>query len=288
MATVGGRSAVAMSESQQTSVPAAGSGPVAPRAAGGGAGADLWPVRIAVPGGEWRFTSVRRVGQRRDVVAELVATQSGRAVAQDLAVGRIIEERVGFPLPEQVHDVLRRIPGEPYFSIKGEHVSMAKIRERAELRPHAASEVFIHSREPLAYGDLFGDELALWNDRDVQVEIIGSRSTTLRPGGGSRLTYRILQEGAVIFAGDDVTIPAGVSPASIDALRTVIAGPAGEWNSVSFTQQQRDFVATRGSGLSDALARLVPKGAAPQDLSASAAPEVDAPPPPFEDFAIDL
>jgi hypothetical protein len=276
---------MAMSDGQRTSVQAAGRGAIGRGTVGGGAGGDLWPVRIGAAGGsaEWRFTSVRRVGQLRSVVAELALRRTGQALTHDLADGRIIEERVGFPLPEQVHDVLRRIPGEPYFSAKAQTISMAKIWETPGLRPETASDVSILGRDPVPYGDMFGGELRVWTDRDVRVEILGSRSTTLRAGGGSRLAYRILQEGAVIFAGDDVMIPAGMNPASVDALRTVVAG--GEWDPETFTQRQEHFMATRGSDLNDALAELA-LGDARQDLSAPAAPEIDAPP--FEDFAIDL
>lgn len=260
---------------------------VAPhRAAGIVASSGRWPVRIAVAGAWWNIAPVARRGYPGNVAAELVGAQSGRVLAQTQAVGRIIEERLGFPLPERVHDLVRRAPAQAFFTIKAQAVRMERIWATPGLRPQVTSDVQLDGRGHARYGDLFEPSIRTWDHDDVEVEIISARSAMLSPGSGSRLTYRVSQAGSVIFAGDDVVIPAGMHPGSAGALQRVAVGPAGEWSSLHFSPRQREFIEARGRSLWDAVSRLADPPGGPA-LGGTDVPPPESLPPP-EDFGFDL
>ncbi|WP_261570950.1 hypothetical protein [Frankia gtarii] len=212
--------------------------------------ADRSPVKIEVPGGWWRFTSILRAGVPGSVAAELFTEPQTRSPQfQTRAYSWRVEELIGFPLPSAARAALRRAPAQPFYPHPqhGRPSTPDDVLRDAALRPQPTSATYIRGRTPTPYAQLGdGQPLRRWEHGDVRVDILAAGATTLAAATGSRLSYRIFHQGVVMFAGDDVTIPVGMSPRSPAALQRVVAGLAGAWDGNYLTEHQRDFMASRG------------------------------------------
>ncbi len=243
--------------------------------------ADRSPVKIEVPGGWWRCNPIIRRGVPGSIAAELF-TQPQARWPQLQARGYIwrVEEMIGFPLPGAAHAALRRAPAQPFYLRRDQPITIDDVLRDAALRPQPASAAHINGRPPTLYAHL-GDRRPLrrWKYGDVRIDILTAGVTQLRAATGSRLSYRIFHQELVMFAGDDVTIPATMSPRSDAALQRVVAGLAGEWDRNYLNDRQRDFIASHGPEVVAAVQlqpglRTIPLEPAPVgDLAPLDAPE---------------
>ncbi|MCM3920284.1 hypothetical protein ND748_01090 [Frankia sp. AiPs1] len=210
--------------------------------------ADRSPVKIEVPGGWWRINPIIRRGVPGSVAAELF-TQPQARWPQLQARGYIwrVEEMIGFPLPAAAHAALRRAPAQPFYPRRDQIITTDDVLRDGALRPQPTSATQINGRPPTPFADLRdGRPLRRWEHGDVRVDILTAGVSQLRAATGSRLSYRIFHQELVMFAGDDVTIPATMSPRSDAALQRVVAGLAGQWDRNYLNDRQRDFIGSHG------------------------------------------
>ncbi len=236
--------------------------------------ADRSPVKIEVPGGWWRFMPVIRRGVPGSVAAELFTDPHARR--PNFQVGAYtwrIEELVGFPLPAVARTALRRAPAQPYFPRSARSITADDVRRDAALRPLSTSATHILDRPPSTYGRLREPApVHRWEYGDVRVDILAAATASKAVNTGSKLTYRIFQQGMVMFAGDDVTIPPGTSPRSTAAIKRVVAGLAGAWAGGHLTEGQQEFIASHGREIVDAADRQPRPPEVPPALASAGEP----------------
>ena len=176
-----------------------------------------------------------------------------------------LEEALGFALPSQINDALRREQADhPALATPRGLDGVGEIADAprgVETFPVWESAAGIGpDQATVVWG------LALERDRRAQpavvdlgggttLEVVGSRADPA--AGAAQVSYRLSHAGRVIFAGDDVSAPAGADVSSDDSVRALLAvlvdvDPAHRPRLLSGAQ--RAFLAAHGDRLLDAAA----------------------------------
>ncbi|WP_167534317.1 hypothetical protein [Frankia casuarinae] len=238
---------------------------------------DPAPVRITVPTGWWRLLPTTGADGARDVTAQLVRWPGETSTpAVIVTVARLslweLEQTLRFPFPRAVHTTFAASPRRDALVFPGPsggwQVAHGQLLLDVGLdqdeRPWRASRVDLTGREPATYGRLLHTDppLRTWQRDLYQVDVVGAGTDdgvygSRHDGSRHNLTYRVWLGGDVVFAGDDVMIPAGWDPRSDDAVREVIGQVIyQQWDrrELSFAQQSfldvhRECLALESVGL---------------------------------------
>jgi hypothetical protein len=140
-----------------------------------------------------------------------------------------LEERLGFPLPDVVHDLLHADQGDRPTST-ARPWQLADPQPAAPLpagtRPQPDSRLHPPGGPDTTYQQAMHDSAALrtWEQDGYQVDIRRADLFTDPDTGQPRhsITYRLTHAGRVIFSGDDIDAPADIDPRGDDAIRAVV------------------------------------------------------------------
>uniref|UniRef100_UPI0010418CBF hypothetical protein n=1 Tax=Candidatus Protofrankia californiensis TaxID=1839754 RepID=UPI0010418CBF len=166
-----------------------------------------------------------------------------------------LEERLGFALPTDVHEVLRdlALAYQPYpdpTQVTGADALVVPL----SFRPSRTSRVDLYGDRAGTYGRLMhaNTPARTWTDGTIQIDVIPTAPVTVGGTPRHQLGYRIWHDQTVVIAADDITMPITDNPRGDDTLRAIV-NLTVHTPPDRLSPRQRDFLDTHGEKLSDAL-----------------------------------
>jgi len=160
-----------------------------------------------------------------------------------------LEQRLGFPLPDVVHDLLHADQRDrPTWTTRRWELADPELAEPlpAGTRPQPDSRVRLPGRPDTTYQQAMRASVPLraWEHDGYRVEIRRAEEFTDPDTGRPRhaITYRLTHHGQVVFSGNDIDAPADTDPRGDDSIRAVVDLLCHPTPDTSLTQPQRAFL----------------------------------------------